>query len=76
MTFPIKGRTDELVSLHRYHDLPLEGAVAGIEFKKKLAWSAFYQSQAEWLLYAPESYLPYCQVGHYIRFAKEALCAT
>jgi hypothetical protein len=60
--FGLKGRTDELVILRRYHDQPSLGAIAGVELKKVLRWSAFYQAQAQWFLYAAESQFPYCQV--------------
>lgn len=62
MTFPLKGATDELIILKKYHDLPTTGAIAGVELKKRVAWSSFYQGQAEWLLYASQTRLPYTQV--------------
>lgn len=35
----------------------------GVELKKKLAWASVHQGKAKFLLFAPKSMYPYCQVS-------------
>ena len=61
--YPVSGRNDEMVSLRRHYNQPLHGGVLGVELKKKLAWASVRQAETEFVLFAPMSWYPYCQVS-------------
>lgn len=63
LSFPVSGQNDGLISLRRHHNDPLLGGIMGVEFKKKLSWSAVRQAEMEFLLYADQSIFPFCQVS-------------
>jgi hypothetical protein len=62
LQYPVAGRIDEIVSLRRHFNQPLDGGVLGMEFRKKLSWASARQTETEFLLFAPISWYPFCQV--------------
>ena len=62
LPYPMAGRNDELISLRRHHGDPSQGGIIGVELKKKLGWATVRQAVAEFVLYATDSWYPYCQV--------------
>ena len=61
--YPMSGRNDEMFSLSRHYNEPLHGGIMGVELKKKLTWASVRQAETGFLLFAPISWYPYCQVS-------------
>ena len=71
--FRVAGKNDELISVRRFYSHPLQGAIMGVEMKKRLSWASVRQAEAEFLLFGQNSMYPFCQVSlHMLAIAEHA----
>ena len=61
--FGVKCKNDELISLKGYANNPEDGAIMGVDMKKRLSWASVRQAQPEFLLFGQISFYPFCQVN-------------
>ncbi|KAG5191688.1 hypothetical protein JKP88DRAFT_230775 [Tribonema minus] len=60
--FPVSTRNDELLIVRDFYGTPQNGAILGVELKKRLTWQGIRQAETEFILWQAESNYPFCQM--------------
>ncbi|KAG5179455.1 hypothetical protein JKP88DRAFT_75049, partial [Tribonema minus] len=60
--FPVSSRNDQLLIVKDYHGTPQNGAILGVELKKRLTWQGLRQAETEFIVWQAESNYPFCQM--------------